>query len=135
MFFIPGGIAAAAAIQELYERAFALDRRGARDMLRGAIWLAVLVGCSVLAGWAGPGLRSAGGPVLLAVVGGDRRGFCAHVLADRYWGRDHFWRGDRHRVAGTEPVVEDCPQETAAEPGRAASQETLTERRATASRR
>jgi membrane protein len=68
-FFILGGGAAAAAIQELYERAFELDRRGVRDMVRGLIWLAVLVGCSVLAGWAGPGLRSAGGPVLLAVIG------------------------------------------------------------------
>ena len=38
-------------------------------MLRRLIWLAVLVGCSVLAGWAGPGLRGAGGPVLLAVTG------------------------------------------------------------------
>ena len=38
-------------------------------MLRGLIWLAVLVGCSVLGGWAGPGLRGAGGPVLLAVIG------------------------------------------------------------------
>jgi membrane protein len=48
-FFILGGGAAAAAIQELYERAFELDRRGVRDMLRG--------------------LSSAGGPVLLAVIG------------------------------------------------------------------
>ena len=55
MFFTLNGIAAAAAIQELYE----LDRRGSRDMLRGLICLAVLVGCSILAGWAGPGLRSA----------------------------------------------------------------------------
>ena len=69
VFFILGGIAAAAAIQELYQRAFDLDHRGARDMLRGLIWLAVLVGCSALAGWAGPGLHSAGGPVLLGVIG------------------------------------------------------------------
>ena len=38
-------------------------------MLRRLIWLAVLVGGSVLAGWAGPALRGAGGPVLLAVIG------------------------------------------------------------------
>ena len=69
VFFILGGIAAATAIQELYEAAFELDGRGARDMLRRLIWLAVLVGCSVLAGWAGPALRGAGGPVLLAVIG------------------------------------------------------------------
>ncbi len=69
VFFILGGIAAATAIQELYERAFELDGRGARDMLRRLSWLVVLVGCSALAGWAGPKLRGAGGPVLLAVIG------------------------------------------------------------------
>ena len=69
VFFILGGIAAATAIQDLYEPAFELDSRGARDMLRRLIWLAVLVGGSALAGWAGPGLRGAGGPVLLAVIG------------------------------------------------------------------
>ena len=69
VFFILGGIAAATAIQGLYEAAFELEGRGARDMLRRLIWLAVLVGCSALAGWAGPGLRGAGGPVLLAVIG------------------------------------------------------------------
>jgi membrane protein len=69
VFFILGGVAAATAIQELYERAFEVDRRGARDMFRRLIWLAVLVGCAVLAGWAGPRLLGAGGPVLLGVTG------------------------------------------------------------------
>ena len=69
VFFILGGLAAASAIQELYERAFGLDRRGIKDMVRGLGWLIVLVGCSWLAGLAGPGLRDAGGPVLLAVIG------------------------------------------------------------------
>ena len=69
VFFILGGIAAAAAVQELYERAFDLDRRGTKNMVRGLVWLAVLVGCAWLGGLAGPGLRSAGGPVLLAVTG------------------------------------------------------------------
>ena len=69
VFFILAGIAVAAAVQELYVRAFELDSRGARDMFRRLIWLAVLVGCAALAGWAGPGLRGAGGPVLLGVVG------------------------------------------------------------------
>jgi hypothetical protein len=69
VFFILGGIAAATAIQGLYEAAFELEGRGARDMFRRLIWLAVLVGCSALAGWAGPALRGAGGPVLLGVIG------------------------------------------------------------------
>lgn len=69
VFFILGGISAAAAIQGLYEAAFELDRRGTRDMLRRLIWLTVLVGCSALAGWAGPWLRGTGGPVLLGTVG------------------------------------------------------------------
>ena len=69
VFFILGGIAAATAIQGLYEAAFELEGQGARDMPRRLIWLAVLVGGSVLAGWAGPALRGAGGPVLLAVTG------------------------------------------------------------------
>ena len=69
VFFILGGIAAATAIQGLYEAAFELEGRGARDMPRRLIWLAVLVGCSALAGWAGPWLRGAGGPVLLGVLG------------------------------------------------------------------
>jgi len=62
VFFILGGIAAALAIQELYERAFNLDRRGVKDMGRGLAWLAVLVGCAWLAGLAGPGLRDTGDP-------------------------------------------------------------------------
>jgi membrane protein len=69
LFFILGGIAAATAIQQLYERAFDLDTRGMKDLLRRLMWLVVLVGCSALAGWAGPGLRDAGGPVLLGVLG------------------------------------------------------------------
>ena len=69
VFFILAGIAVAAAVQELYVRAFELDSRGARDMFRRLIWLAVLVGCAALAGWAGPGLRGAACPVLLGVVG------------------------------------------------------------------
>ena len=69
VWFVLGGIAAATAIQGLYEQVFDLDARGMRDMPRRLIWLAVLVGCSALAGWAAPGVRHAGGPVLLAVIG------------------------------------------------------------------
>jgi membrane protein len=68
LFFILGGVAAATAVQGLYERAFDLEARGMKDMIRRLIWLAVLVGCSVFAGWAGPALHHQGGPVLLAVI-------------------------------------------------------------------
>ena len=69
VFFVLGGIAAAAAVQELYERAFALEHRGMRDMPPRLIWLAVLAGATALTAWAGPQLGSAAGPVLLGVVG------------------------------------------------------------------
>jgi membrane protein len=69
IFFILGGVAAATAIQQLYERAFELEARGMKDMLRRLIWLAVLVGSSALAGWAGPSLHHVGGPVLLGLIG------------------------------------------------------------------
>lgn len=68
VFFVLGGIAAASALQELYERAFGLDRRGMKDLPRRLIWLAVLCGGSVLIGWAGPGLHHVGGPVLTAAA-------------------------------------------------------------------
>jgi membrane protein len=69
IFFILGGVAAATAIQQLYERAFEVESRGLKDMPRRLIWLAVLVGGSTFAGWVGPSLHDAGGPVLLALIG------------------------------------------------------------------
>jgi membrane protein len=69
LFFILGGVAAATAIQQLYERAFDVESRGLKDMLRRLVWLAVLVGASALTGWAGPSLHDAGGPVLLGLIG------------------------------------------------------------------
>jgi membrane protein len=68
VFFVLGGIAAATALQQLYERAFGLDPRGMKDILRRLIWLAVLMGTTVLGGWAGPALRHAGGPVLFGAA-------------------------------------------------------------------
>jgi membrane protein len=62
------GIAAAAAIQELYERAFDLETRGIKDTPRRLGWLALLLGVAALVSWAGPSVHSAGGPVLLALV-------------------------------------------------------------------
>jgi membrane protein len=69
VFFVLGGIAAATALQEIYEQAFGLPRRGMKDIPGRLAWLAVLIGASLLTGWAAPGLRHAGGPVLLAVAG------------------------------------------------------------------
>jgi membrane protein len=69
VFFILGGIAGATALQQLYERAFELDGRGARDIPRRLIWLALMVGWVFVGGQAGSRLRGAGGPVLLAVLG------------------------------------------------------------------
>jgi membrane protein len=69
VFFILGGIAAATAFQDLYERAFGLDSRGMKDVVRRLVWLAVLVGCALGGDLLGPRLRSSGGPVLLALIG------------------------------------------------------------------
>jgi membrane protein len=63
VFFILGGIAAATAIQRLYQQVFGLDSRGARDKLRVGGWLALVMGWIALTSWMGPGLR-ASSPVL-----------------------------------------------------------------------
>jgi membrane protein len=68
LWFILGGVAAATAVQELYERAFDLEGRGLKDVVRRLIWLALLVGCSLLAGWVGPGLHRLAGPVALGIL-------------------------------------------------------------------
>lgn len=68
VFFVLSGVAAASAIQELYESAFGLPGQGVRGRWRAVVWVAVVAGCAAVAGWAGPRLHSAGGPVLLAVV-------------------------------------------------------------------
>jgi membrane protein len=69
VLFVLGGIAAATTLQQLYERVFDLPHRGMKDIPRRLAWLAVLIGTSMLGGWAGPPLRHAGGPALLAVAG------------------------------------------------------------------
>ena len=69
VFFVFGGIFAAAALQQIYEQAFDLPHRRIKDLPHRLAWLAVLIGASLLSGWAGPGLRHAGGPALLAVTG------------------------------------------------------------------
>jgi membrane protein len=77
VFFVLGGIAAATALQQLYERVFELDSRGLKDVWRRLIWLAWFFGTGVLSGWLGPQLRHAVGPVLLEIVG--------LVWATAYW--------------------------------------------------
>jgi membrane protein len=69
VFFVLGGIAAATALQDIYERAFDLPHRGLKDILYLLAWLAVLIGTSLLTGWAAPVLRRAGGPALVGVAG------------------------------------------------------------------
>jgi membrane protein len=69
VFFVLGGIAAVTALQQIYERAFGLPHRGIKDIVHWLAWLAVLIGASLLTGWAGPRLRHVGGPALLAVAG------------------------------------------------------------------
>jgi membrane protein len=69
VLFVLGGIAAAAALLQIYERAFDLPHRGMKDIPRLLASLALLIGTSLLTGWAGPGLRHAGGLALLAAAG------------------------------------------------------------------
>ncbi len=68
VLFVLSGIAVAAAIQELYERAFDLETRGLTDTPRRIVWLAMLVAIAALASWVGPSVHGAGGPVLLAIL-------------------------------------------------------------------
>ena len=90
VFFVLGGIAAATALQQIYERAFDLPHRGMKDILHRLAWLAVLIGTSLLTGWAGPGLRHAGGPVLLAAAG-------------LVWATGFWWLTMRILLAGRSP--------------------------------
>ena len=69
VFFVLGGIAAAAALQEIYEQVFGLPHRGMTVIPHRLAWLAVLIGTSLLTGRTGPWLHHAGGAALLAVAG------------------------------------------------------------------
>jgi membrane protein len=69
VFLLLGGIAAATALQEIYEQVFDLPHRGTSFIPRRVAWLGLLIGTSLLTGWAGPGLHHVGGPVLLAAAG------------------------------------------------------------------
>ena len=69
LFFLLGGIAAASAVQDLYERSFELDAGGFKDIFRRFVWLAVTVGWVSLAAVAGPWLHDAVGLWLVAILG------------------------------------------------------------------
>lgn len=60
-------LAAAKSVQQLYQRIFQLDPRGARDIPRRTIWWGLVVGWLVLIGLVGPWAR-ARGPVLYGIV-------------------------------------------------------------------
>ena len=114
VLFVLGGIAAATAVQGLYENAYEVESRGMKDFVRRLAWLASLVGVSFLVGWTGPALRHSTGPVLTGLV--------AVVATTTFWwftmwfllaGRVHwrdlipaavatglFWGGDGSRVLG-----------------------------------
>jgi membrane protein len=68
VIFIVSGIAAAAAIQDLYERVFEVKGRGLRDTPRRAIWLAAALAMSSVGGWAQPWLGRVGGSGLVAIA-------------------------------------------------------------------
>jgi len=61
------GLAGVSVVQELYLRAFGLDPRGIRDLLRRLVSLGLTVGWLFLSGLVGPSVR-AGGPVLYGIV-------------------------------------------------------------------
>jgi membrane protein len=66
-FFLLAGIAAATAIQTLYQRVFGQDSRGLRDRLRTVIWLALAAGWFALNTSVAPSFR-ANAPVLWWIV-------------------------------------------------------------------
>ena len=68
LFFILGGIAAASAVQDLYERSFELKAGGLKDVGRRLVWLVVTVGFVSLAAVAGPWLGNAVGLWLVAIL-------------------------------------------------------------------
>jgi membrane protein len=69
VLFVLGGIAAATAVQDLYEKAFGLSSRGMKDIPRRLTWLGIVMGCSVLAALVQHSLHGPGGSALRYGVG------------------------------------------------------------------
>jgi membrane protein len=68
VFFVLGGIAAAGAIQEIYERVFEVKGRGLRDTPQRVVWLAAALGVSFVGAWTQPWLDRVGGTALVAIA-------------------------------------------------------------------
>ena len=62
VFFILGGIAAAAAVTDLYQQVFQLKPRGMRNLPHELAWLAFVIGTSLIASHAAPAIHGAVGP-------------------------------------------------------------------------
>lgn len=62
VFFILGGIAAAAAVTDLYQQVFQLKARGIKNLPQELAWLAVVIGGSLVMGRVGPAVHAAVGP-------------------------------------------------------------------------
>jgi membrane protein len=68
VFLILGGLAAAGALQDLYERVFEVKGRGLRGTPRRVIWLAATLGVSLLGAWTQPWLDRVGGTGLVLIA-------------------------------------------------------------------
>lgn len=68
VILIVGGIAAAGAIQELYERVFEVQGRGFRNTPQRVVWLAVAIGALFVEAWSYPWLAGIGGPFVVALA-------------------------------------------------------------------
>lgn len=68
VILIVSGIAAAAAIQELYGQVFEVKGRGLRDTPQRVVWLAAATAVGTVGGWTQPRLYDAGGPGLVAIA-------------------------------------------------------------------
>ncbi|MBV8994223.1 MAG: YihY/virulence factor BrkB family protein [Pseudonocardiales bacterium] len=68
VFLILGGIAAAGAIQQLYERVFEVKGRRFRNTPRRVVWLAAALGVCIVGAWTQPWLHRVGGTGLVAIA-------------------------------------------------------------------
>jgi membrane protein len=68
VFFILGGIAAAAAVTDLYQQVFQLEPRGIRNLPREVAWLAAVIGLSLIGSQVGPALHRTFGPIVLGAL-------------------------------------------------------------------